>query len=181
MSTGRLVINFLVLKFVPTTGVFLRRFKEPKRSLKFLWWSLQCASFPCFLNKHTYNIFNHNSFWSFKTCNRSLLKSNWKKKHCLLTVVYAATQCSCFGFSVNQIKQKKSLSYSQFYAEACNEWRGPSPRLSVWQHSSEEMSQRWRAVGDCRLSELVDRGIEPKTSRTGSDVFNDYTNRPVLT
>ena len=37
------------------------------------------------------------------------------------------------------------------------------------------MSQRWRTVGDCRLS---DPGIEPKTSRTGSDVFNDYTNRP---
>ena len=29
----------------------------------------------------------------------------------------------------------------------CNEWRDPSPRLSAWTHSSEETSQRWRAVG----------------------------------
>ena len=42
----------------------------------------------------------------------------------------------------------KSLLYSCYYAEACNEWRGPSPRLSVWQHGSEETSQRRRAVGD---------------------------------
>ena len=26
----------------------------------------------------------------------------------------------------------KSLLYSRYYAEACNEWRGPSPRLSAW-------------------------------------------------
>ena len=25
---------------------------------------------------------------------------------------------------------------------ACNEWRGPSPRISAWQHSADETSQR---------------------------------------
>ena len=49
----------------------------------------------------------------------------------------------------NSIKIKSSL-YSPYYAEACNEWWGPSPRLSACsvQHSYEETSQRWRAVGD---------------------------------
>ena len=30
-----------------------------------------------------------------------------------------------------QLKIKSSL-YSRCYAKACNEWRGPSPRLSAW-------------------------------------------------
>ena len=35
-----------------------------------------------------------------------------------------------------------------YCAEACNEWRAPSPRLSAWAHSSEETWQGWQAVGE---------------------------------
>ena len=40
-----------------------------------------------------------------------------------------------------QQKIKSSL-YSRYYAEACNEWRGPSLPLRPGQHSSEDTSQR---------------------------------------
>ena len=50
--------------------------------------------------------------------------------------------------------------------------------LAPGQHSSEEMSQRWRAVGDS-ASDLTSPRFEPKTSRANSDVFNLYDNWPV--
>ena len=43
----------------------------------------------------------------------------------------------------------------------CSEWWDPSLRLSVWERSSEETSQRWRAVGDI-ASELTGPGIKPR-------------------
>ena len=42
----------------------------------------------------------------------------------------------------------KSSLYSRYYAEACNEQRGHIRDLAPGQHSHEEISQRWRAVGD---------------------------------
>ena len=45
--------------------------------------------------------------------------------------------------------------------------------LAPGQHSFEETSQRWRAVGDT-VSNLIDPGIEPTTSRADSDVFHHF-------
>ena len=42
--------------------------------------------------------------------------------------------------------------------------------LAPGQHSSEETSQRWRAVGDT-VSDLTDPGIEPQISHTDSNVL----------
>ena len=42
----------------------------------------------------------------------------------------------------------KSSLYSRHYAQACNEWRVHLHGLAPGQHSSEETSQRWRAVID---------------------------------
>ena len=56
---------------------------------------------------------------------------------------------------------KPSL-YSRYFAEACNDWRGPSPRLSAGQYSSEETLQLWRAVGDT-VFDLTDPGFEPRS------------------
>ena len=49
---------------------------------------------------------------------------------------------SCFFVIILYIPQKiscarptskiKSPLYSRYYVEACNEWRGPSPRFSAW-------------------------------------------------
>ena len=61
----------------------------------------------------------------------------------------------------------KSSLYSPYYAEACNELRGPSPRLSAWatqlRRSVATVASRWRHCAD-----LTGPGIEPQTSRTDS-------------
>ena len=68
-----------------------------------------------------------------------------------------------------QIKIKSSL-YSPHYAEACNELRGPSPRLSAWatqlRRNVATVASRWRHCVD-----LTSPGIEPQTSRTDSECF----------
>ena len=49
---------------------------------------------------------------------------------------------------------------------------GARPRgLAPGQCSSEETSQRWRAIG-YTMSDLTGLGIEPQTFRTDSDIFN---------
>ena len=66
-------------------------------------------------------------------------------------------------YSSNQ-KIKSSL-YSPYYAEACNELRGPSPRLSAWatqlRRNVTTVASRWRHCVD-----LTGPGIELQTSRT---------------
>ena len=58
----------------------------------------------------------------------------------------------------------KSSLYSPYYAEACNELRGPSPRLSAWatqlRRNVATVASRWRHCAD-----LTGPGIEPQTSR----------------
>ena len=63
--------------------------------------------------------------------------------------------------------QIKSSLYSQYYAEACNELRGPSPWLNAWatqlRRNVATVASRWRHCAD-----LTGPGIEPQTSRTDS-------------
>ena len=63
-------------------------------------------------------------------------------------------------------KIKPSL-YSPYYSESCNEWRGPSPRLSAWatqlRRNVAAVASRWRHCAD-----LTGPGIEPQISRTES-------------
>ena len=51
--------------------------------------------------------------------------------------------------------------------------------LAPGQHSSEETSQRWRAVGGT-LSALTSPEINPMTFRVDSDVSNHHATRPLL-
>ena len=66
-----------------------------------------------------------------------------------------------------QISKIKSSLYPPYYAEACNELRAPSPRLSAWatqlRRSVATVANRWRLCVD-----LTGPGIEPQTSRTDS-------------
>ena len=65
-------------------------------------------------------------------------------------------------------KTVQSLSlYSLYYAEACNEFAGPiSASLRPGNTAPfEEMSQRWRAVGNT-VSDLTGPRFEPRTSRS---------------
>ena len=66
----------------------------------------------------------------------------------------------------NQIKIKSSL-YSRYYADACNEYRGPSPRLSTWatqlRRNVAAVASHWRHCVD-----LTDPGFDPQTYRTDS-------------
>ena len=70
----------------------------------------------------------------------------------------------CRKFLLHQIE---SSLYSPYYAEACNELRGPSPSLLPGQLRSEETWQRWRVVGNTE-SDLTARVIEPQISCTNS-------------
>ena len=67
------------------------------------------------------------------------------------------------------IKIKSSL-YSPYYAEACDELRGPSPRLSAWatqlRRNVTTVAGRWPHCVD-----LTGPGIEPQTSLTDSVRF----------
>ena len=80
--------------------------------------------------------------------------------------------CQASGVSADpaeklQKSKIKSSLYSLYYAEACNEWRGPSPRLSAWatqlRRNVAAVASRWRHCAD-----LTGPGIEPQTSRTES-------------
>ena len=61
----------------------------------------------------------------------------------------------------------KSIIYLRKYAEACNESRGPSPRLSVWptqlRRNVATVASRWR-----RCADLTSPRIKPQTYRTDS-------------
>ena len=74
-----------------------------------------------------------------------------------------------FELKLNFYRSLGCSIYSRYYAEACNGWRDPSPRLSVGQHSSEETSQRWRAFEDSAY-DFFGPGIEPQTSCTDSNI-----------
>ena len=85
--------------------------------------------------------------------------------------MYYEVQIPKYGFDSvesksNQIKSNLSL-YSLDYAEACNELAGPiSASLRPGNTAPfEEMSQRWRAVGNT-VSDLTGPRFEPQTSRS---------------
>ena len=67
---------------------------------------------------------------------------------------------------VSEVKsnQLKSSLYSRYYAEACNEWRDPSPQFSARAtqllRNVAKVASRW---GHC--VDLTGPGIEPQTSR----------------
>ena len=67
--------------------------------------------------------------------------------------------------TVGLLYQIKSSLYSGYYAEVCNELRGPSPRLSAWathlRRNVAAVASRWRHCAD-----LTDQGFELQTSRT---------------
>ena len=87
-------------------------------------------------------------------------------KYLLSCALGVASAVSCLPFAGNQIKFKSSL-YSPYCAEACDELRGPSPRLRAWatqlQRNVATVASRWRHCVD-----LTGWGIEPQISRTDS-------------
>ena len=80
---------------------------------------------------------------------------------------YARLEASGILVSKNQIN---SSLYSPHYAEACNELRGPSPRLSAW---ATQLRRNVATVASCwrHCVDLTGPGIEPQTSRTDSERF----------
>ena len=70
-------------------------------------------------------------------------------------------------YSDNAAQTIKSSLYSPYYAQACNEWRGPSPRLSAWatrlRTNVATVASRWQHFAD-----LTGPRIEAHTFRTDS-------------
>ena len=66
-----------------------------------------------------------------------------------------------------RLSKIKSSLYMCYYAEACNEWRGSSPRLSAWaaqlRRNVASVASRWR-----HCIRFDRPGIELWTSRTDS-------------
>ena len=60
----------------------------------------------------------------------------------------------------------KSSLYSRYYAEACNEWRGSSPRRSAG--ATRNTASKKHCSGVNTVSNLTGVGIEPLTSRADS-------------
>ena len=87
-----------------------------------------------------------------------------KKLQMGLFDIYKHFSSSRFFDSVTQIK---SSLRSPYCAEACYEWRGPSPLLSAWatqlRRNIATMASRWRHCAD-----LSGPGIEPQIYRTDS-------------
>ena len=76
--------------------------------------------------------------------------------------------CKFYHINVTGIKYHiQSSLYSRYYAEACEEWRGPSPRLSAW---ATQLRRNVAAVASRRqhCADLTGLGIEPQASRTDS-------------
>ena len=75
--------------------------------------------------------------------------------------------CTITGIRYGTTRTKSNLhhTYSRYYAEACNQWRGPSPQLSAGatqlRRNVAAVARRWRNCDD-----LTGPGIEPQISRT---------------
>ena len=68
----------------------------------------------------------------------------------------------------------KFLLHSRYDVKVRNEWRDPSPRLSVW---ATQLRRNAVAVGNS-VSDLIRLGIEPQTSRADSNAFNHDLHSP---
>ena len=86
-------------------------------------------------------------------------------RYVIFQCIYIETACLSYPifFKINI----KSSLYSPYYAEACNELRGPSPRLSAW--ATQHRRNVATVASRCRhYVDLTGPGIEPQTSRTDS-------------
>ena len=114
---------------------------------------------------------------SFILCRNSYFASN--PLHHFMRIMVMTTQVSRIT-KVSCIKKSNQIFmtvYSPYYVEACNEWRGPSPRLSAWatqlRRNVATVASRWRHCDD-----LTDPEIEPQTSRTdGVRLASEQTGR----
>ena len=66
--------------------------------------------------------------------------------------------CEQFSGKILFKLQIKSSLYSPYYAEACNELRGPSPRLNAWatqfRRNVAAVASRWRHCADLTGPEI---------------------------
>ena len=85
-------------------------------------------------------------------------------------IILLANKCIV---KVSNKKQKKSSLYSRYYVEVCNEWWGQSPRFSAL---ATLLRINVAAVAILCPSGAV---IEPRTSRSESDVFDRFDKRLV--
>ena len=69
-----------------------------------------------------------------------------------------------FNTTVNQFQKINTTIYSRYYAKACNEWRGPSPRLGArakqLRRNVSAVASRYDTVPDLTSPEIVPRTPE---------------------
>ena len=72
-----------------------------------------------------------------------------------LVALQTLTQANVETANCMESMSKKFSLHSRYYVKPCNEWRGPSPRFSVW------ATQKHRRVGDI-VSDLIGRELKPR-------------------
>ena len=84
-----------------------------------------------------------------------------------VTAVYNFSELTHKGIATILIKKIKSSLYSRYFAEACNECRGPFSRLGAWgtqlQRNVAAVASGWRHCAD-----LTDPEFQPQIYRTDS-------------
>ena len=97
------------------------------------------------------------------------MKVDYKKNVVGVASLHIIVSFMKVGFELKSahMLQIKSSLYSPYYAEACNEWRGPFPPRSVW---ATQLRRNVAAVASCwrHCADLTGPGIEPQISRTES-------------
>ena len=71
-----------------------------------------------------------------------------KRKLCVTKQSDVSQRCGIHQVSISPLWRNKAGLYSRYYAEACNEWRDPSPLLSAWatqlRRNIAAVASRWR-------------------------------------
>ena len=122
-----------------------------------------------FFAKYQYRYCRYGRYFSSTECPSLLMKVDYKKSVVSVTFMHIIVSFMKVGFeskSAHMLQIKSSL-YSPYYAEAYNEWRGPSLPRSAWatqlRKNVAAVASHWR-----HCANLTGPGIEPQTFRTKS-------------
>ena len=111
---------------------------------------------------------------------RWMQKKTWPGQHKQLSRCQWNSLCFCKFFALNNFyfsikNQTKSSLYSWYSAEACSEWRGPSPRFSA--RSTTKLQSGGEPL--VTVLGLTDPEIESKTFLVDSEASNRCAKRRI--
>ena len=125
---------------------------------------------PCVISRD--NILGVAGWKMVATPQKQMLNKFWIIFQDLRSTLFSISKKKIYSTLVTIPSDATALLYSRYYTlKRVTSGRAHLRGLTPEQHSSEERSQRWRAVGNT-LFHLIGPGIEAKTSRTDRHVVN---------